>query len=619
LVLSKPALLPAQSSATRGTIDLRLQDFLRNVLERNESIQMRMLSFEANRRRTLAEYGTFEPEFTTSIQRDYNKRENTVEQQRSQGTGIFEEKNNIYQTGLEALVPTGARVRLGYTLRDLNNNLPSSIFSSTPHTNDEYQTFFGLTLTQPLLKNAGFSATLAGVRIAALASDVAYQDYRRQMMLIISTAEASYWNLYLAQEQVRFFQESVGTAEKILTDNRTRLQTGKGAEIEVLEAEAGLALRRSKLSEAEQKLYEAANRVISLYSETVVGTNRLIRAVDQPQVNETPPAFFDAWQMAFSSNPDYLIQKSKALQEFVRVGYAKNQRLPDLDLKASYGLNGLGETPSQSWDDIQRNDFPSWSIGVELRLPLAGNIKARNELIAARLKQREALVGLREVETQVANALDTAMHKVRSAQDSARSYETVASFNQNLLDAALARLDVGKIESRKVLEVEADLFESRNSVVEALVQYERAMLELELMEGAVLKNRNFDLTQRELESRTSLLAAHGNLTDEQYRQFILSVQKDYENKTRPPGPPDNPEQEKARKGFYEYLNSWDQTNAPPVLTNSPMQQRMFDSLRPLTSPPAPEIPTNAPPSQPESEADRKLRESLRDKLNQLKP
>ena len=45
-------------------------------------------------------------------------------------------------------------------------------------------------------------------------------------------------------------------------------------------------------------------------------------------------------------------QGKKVRQEELRVAYAKNQRLPQLDLKASYGLNGLGSTPGESWDDV---------------------------------------------------------------------------------------------------------------------------------------------------------------------------------------------------------------------------------------------------------------------------
>src|SRR5689334_20737807 len=258
-----------QSAARNGTIDLTLNDFLKAVLERNQTIQTRLLELEVNRRLYRAARGIFEPELVGSASREANKRENTVEQQRSTFSDVFDERNNIYQGGLETLVPTGARVRLGYTLRDLWNNLQTQDnFLFRGATNGEFQSFFGVTITQPLLKDAGYPATLASIRLAAIASDIAYQDYRRQTMLTISTAEASYWNLYMAQEQVRFFQESVSTAEKILNDGRARVQAGRGSELEVLEAESGLALRRSKLSEAEEKLYEAANRVLSLYSQT---------------------------------------------------------------------------------------------------------------------------------------------------------------------------------------------------------------------------------------------------------------------------------------------------------------------------------------------------------------
>ena len=548
--------LRAQPSAQPGTFDLKLDDFLKRVLEHNESLQSKLLEVEINRRKARGEFGTFEPELFGGVSREANKRENTAEQARSQSSGRFNERNNIYQGGIEALVPTGAKVRLGYTLRDLNNSLQGQaipFFGRLGGTNGEYQSFFGFSLTQPLLKNAWYPANLAGIRLAALSSDIAFQDYRRQLMLVVSTAEASYWNLYMAQEQVRFFKESVATAEKILGDNRDRVRAGVSSELDILEAEAGLALRRSKLSDANQKLYEAANRVISLYAESVVSTNRFVRAVDRPQIVDTNFLFFDAWQSAYESNPDYLTQRKKALQESVRLAYVKNQRLPELDLKGSYGLNGLGQTPGTAWDDIESHGFPSWSIGIELRIPLAGGIRSRNELAAARLREREALVSLHEVETQIANALDTAIHKINSTRDSVQSYQTVVNFNQNLLDSALARLEVGKVESRKVLEIEADLFEARNSAVDALVQFQRAGLEFDLMAGIVLKKRNLELTQKELETQTALLLHKGPLTDEQYASFIREVQLEYERKSAPLYPSDTPVQARARRALEEKM------------------------------------------------------------------
>src|SRR5207302_1469383 len=353
-----------------------LREFLQLVVERNESVQARELEFQIAQKKFKAERGIFEPELLLSYDRVENRRENTAEQRRSTGISQFEEKNNIYNAGLEALIPTGAKIRLGYSLHDLRNNLQDPPFgiivTNTPRR--EFQTFAGVNLTQPLLKNGWFSATLANIRLAALASDVAFQEYRHQMMLVISTAEAAYWNLFLAQEQVRFFRESALLAETLVRDNEARFQTGKGSELEVLEAKAGLALRKTTL--------------------------------------------------------------------------------PEADLKASYGLNGLGPDPESSWEDVQQRGFPSFSAGVEWHIPLGGGIRAKNELDAAKLRKRQALITLKETETQILNAIDTALRKIRSTHEAIGDYELIVSFNRNLLDSELERLEVGKIGSRRVLEVE---------------------------------------------------------------------------------------------------------------------------------------------------------------------
>ena len=585
----------AQSTTPKATVDLTLEEYIKRVVERNESVQVKILEVEFNQRRLAAERGTFEPAFFADLSHVATERQNSLEQRNSQsGLAIYRDKNNIYEGGVEALVPSGARLRLGYNLRELNNNLPVSVFSSLRNTNTEYQTFFGLSLAQPLLKGAWFPANLAAIRVAGLSSDLAFQDYRRQMMVMVSTAVAAYWELYLAQEQLRFFTDSVATAEKILKDNRARVEAGRGSELDVMESEAGLALRRSKLGEAEQQLYEAANKILSLSSVTVLETNRLVRAADNPEVGGEQFNFLDAWKSARDINPDYLSQQLKAAQEQVRLEYAKNQRLPELSLKASYGLNGLGETPGESWEDIQNAGFPAWSIGAEFRVPLAGDIKARNELRAAYLRCQEAKVGLREVETLIANGIDNALNKLRSARNSAQNYQTVVDFYRSLLDSALAQLEVGRIESRKLLDIEANLLDSRNSAAIARVQYQRAVLELELIQGSILKKHHFDLSQGELQTLTAELARQGQVTDEQYQDFIQKVQRAYEIKARASGAFDTPAQRAARRAMETGTSPWSGTNAVATFhlgpeTRDPVRKELRRKIEELekTSPSEP--------------------------------
>lgn len=552
---SAGALPPALSQATNA---LTLRDFLRLVIERNESLQSRILEYEITQKRLKAEEGIFEPELTLGYDRVENERENTAEQRRSSGVLVFKEKNNVYNSGIEALVPSGARVRLGYQLRDLRNNLQDPPVGTivTNGTGREYSTFAGISLTQPLLKNGWYPATMANIRLAALASDVAFQEYRRQMMLIISTAEASYWNLYLTQEQVRFFEESVRLASTLVADNRTRFDAGMAAELEVLEAEAGLALRQSKLAEARQKYLETAAQLLTLVALATPGSPRLVRALDAPGLSVQIPEFLESGQAALDLNPDYQAQFRKVRQEEIRLAYARNQRLPQLDLKASYGLNGLGSNPGQSWDDIERADYPSFAAGAELRIPLAGGRKTKRELEAARLRKQQSLSMLKEVETQVLNAVDTAIRKVANSVESARNYENVVSFSQNLLTNELARLETGKTTSRRVLEVEASLFEARNSVVEARVLYERARIELELVQGTLLRSRNLDLPQNELEERTTVLLRHLGVTP-QHLSILTGDLRDAYHNSQPdprgtvpsPGAPSSPTPEEYERAL----------------------------------------------------------------------
>jgi outer membrane protein TolC len=505
------------------TLDLKLADYLRLVVNQNETLQAQMLEVEAVRYRAKGEWGTFEPTASASILREGNRRQNNVEQQASQsGQPIFDERNTIYDTALETLIPTGGKVRLGFTESDMLNNVnPVPFFSTTnsPFTR-QYQSFAGVSFSQPILKNAGENVTMANIRIAALESDIAFQQYRRQLMLAISQAEAAYWNLYFAQEQLSFFEQSVKLAETVLSDSRERWKAGRASELDVMEAQSGLGLRQSKQNEALQNFYDAVGQVQSLSGMAPQEGGRLVRALDHPPAEIATPGYAQGFQRAFDSNPDYLIQLQKVDQEKVRLGVARNQRLPELDFKGAYGLNGLGATPGDSLEFLQTHAFPSWSLGFELKVPLGGGVKERNNFRAAMLTLQESIVNLNAIQTQIANAVDAGIRKTRKWQESIQSYQSVIDFNENLLKTQVARLNAGTIEPRKVLEVEADLFESRQSLAEALVQRQRALLALQLAQGTILEESHLDLTREELRRKTEAMLTKHSLPLNAYKPIL---------------------------------------------------------------------------------------------------
>lgn len=487
---------PVQAPSATNAMSLR--QVVEQVLVRNESIQIRQIEAEVSRKGEDAEHAVFEPRIVTSVDHLDSRRQNNVQQQSSLlSIPNFSERNSSYNTGIEFLLPTGAKLNTGATLRDLRNNVQSLRVLGR-----EYEAFVGASISQPLLKNFGPVATGSRIRLAALISDIAFQEYRRQLMMVVGRTESAYWDLYLTQEQERITAESIAVASTILEDNKNRAQLGQSSEIEVLRAQAGVHLREARHKDARLRRVQAAGQLAVLISDANLETNVLVLASDHPEIYREPLTYYNSYQQAFDLNPDYITRRKQAQQEKVRLAYAKNQRLPQLDLKASYGLNGLDSTPSGAWDTVTERGYPAWSVGMEMRIPLLGGLREKSEVDAAKLNQKKALLAIREIETQIGSALETALLRVRLQAENVTNYTAAVDFHERLLKDQRERLALGRVDTRSVLEVEEKLFEAKLAVLDNLIQHRKGLIDLELVSGSILQTRSLDLTKAELSQRT---------------------------------------------------------------------------------------------------------------------
>ena len=477
--------------ADASVLELTLDDARQLVILQNMEIASQRLGWDAAKALHRGERESlWEPTLVLSGERERNERENNSEQFVSQGVDDFSERNMVYRIAVEQPLITGGQVQLGYTLRDLNNNLREQRELEGPER--DYEAFLGLVFTQPLLRNAGREIALSLVEMARTESEVAFQEWRRQMMQALGSAEAAYWELHITQERVALREASVGVAEKILEDNRARFEAGRGGEVEVQQAEAGLALRQTQLLEARQELLDASSRLKTFFSESLRDGGMQLRTVDRPtlELQEMDEDLLLA--TAYDKHPDMLLRKHRLEQERLRMRYAENQTLPDLSVSASYGYNGLGEDASDAYGKIQDRDFVSWSVGVQLRVPLGGGRRARNEFEAARNRMRQGEMVVRSTEIALSNALVTSAQRVRNSFAQAQNYQRVAELNRRLLETELTRLDAGQSDSRKVLDTEERLTEALEREAASLTRYMVALIELELSSGALLSRRDLD-------------------------------------------------------------------------------------------------------------------------------
>jgi outer membrane protein TolC len=466
-------------------------DLFELVQEKNGEIRSKHLEWKNSGEAVNRERSIFEPEFVGAYQHEENRYRTTTKESASLGfRDVFDERNNDLDLAIEGLVPTGAQLRLGYKIQDQFNTLTQG--------EHEMKTFLGASLTQPLLKNGGVDATMAKIRITEADSDVEFQTYRQQQINTLSEAASAYWDLYFSQEKYNIRTASVQIAEKILEDSKVRVRTGKMAKTEVLEAEAGVFFRKSLEVQARQDIIAAMNALRTLFSSSAADKKIEIKVADRIEIDQLELSLNSSLEKASKLNPEYVASLRKLEREDVRVTFFKNQRWPQLDLKSSYGLNGLDNSVGDANRDNVDGDFPSWSVGFELRIPLGGGQKSRSELTIAKNRKQQALLEAKTVEVTVVNSIDTAIRNVHSTLEQVMHYGSVARLNKLLLEAEIARLKEGKSNSRLVLDKEENLHRAKEAAIESLVNYKKALLGLEVAEGSLLLNIGIEAKEVDL-------------------------------------------------------------------------------------------------------------------------
>jgi outer membrane protein TolC len=474
---------------------ISLTELIRRVVVQNQQIQIQKAQWDIKQAEEAGTHAIFEPEFVSSAEYEDNSQRNTVQESINRlGEDVYTERNWDYNFTLEGLVPTGGKVSLDYELRDLSN----SVTKSAANEDNEYQMYLGLNLRQPLLKNAGIETTKTAIRVAQSESQASFQEYRQEMMRKVSEAANIYWDFYRAQENLILIQESLRIADKILTDNRQRHRTGKMAKTEVLEAMAGVVSRRALFSEAQQKHREAANRLSKVLSVPPSQAGLRFEATDKPVVDKLDFDNQKILQNAFELQPVYLEARERLEEADIKLAYAKNQRWPELDLIASYGFNGLDFSRGGSWDQIKNGDYETWSVGIEFRVPIGGGIKTRSDLRKAKLEIKSQLLELKDIEVIVTNNIDTALHRISSAEEQRQYADGVVELRKRLLDAELARLDAGKSSTRLILEKEDDYRNAKEFALKNNVELQIALTELELADGTILLNYDVEIMEIEL-------------------------------------------------------------------------------------------------------------------------
>ncbi len=466
-----------------------LDAFVTDVVRTNPGVREARLQWLIRTGQARAEWGAYEPTLDASYKDQGLHQQNTaLEQFQQLGTPLYDEKNDAYSLAVEGNLPTGANYNVGASLTRLQDTYVEQ---------GQFKSFVGVSAQQPLLKGFTHGAPMASIKTAFEDRIIAFHEYRRQLMTAVTQAEAAYWNLGFAQQVLRMDSDSVQVARDLLQTAQEAARVGRMSDLDVREAEAELASREATREDGELTVSEAMRQLRLLVAGSPDDGSQAIVAADSLVVDENahwnPAAEQRSYQeWAERAQPDLMIEGEQVAKEGVLVDLQKDQALPELDLTGSYGYTGLGDTPQDSLDSLGTQSYPTWSIGLELRLPLLFGVKQRNDLEVEQLKRELASVRLAAAHKQMTDTIASLVQSIATLREHIDNQHKVAQVKGDLLEVQIARVHDGTGSLPEVYSAEDALRQARQHELEAVVRYRQATLELERASGSVLRDHGLE-------------------------------------------------------------------------------------------------------------------------------
>ncbi len=481
------------AAQTNKVQSITLEEAVQTALQHNLNVQIQRFNPLLDRFALEANYGAYDTSFSFIPKDTYTAQPGQIFNGLQSPSEHVNDHN--YSAGFggingsNALTPWGLQYNLGLSLdRSTYTRFDSNGVPLAPFTQNK--TFAGLTLDQPLLKNFWIDTTRATILVAKKTVEFDELAFRQLVITNISATEQAYDELNYAFENVKVQEEAVALADQLVSDNKRKVQVGVLTVLDVAQSLSQLASAKAALLAARQLVMTDENNLKSLLTDQYRQMHDIqLRPADK--LVAVPQAFDlqESWETGLAKRPDVLAARVNTERADVNRRLQKNQLFPQLDLTGSYGRSGLSSALGGAYDQIPRNDYPSYSYGMILSFPLS-NKAARNNYKAAKaaLQQAQLLYQLTEqtMLIQIQNTIESARSDLAQV-DATREARVYA---EQALAAEEKKLQVGTSTPFVVLQLQSNLTAARSAEIRALANYNEDLVQLAQFEGTILEKHH---------------------------------------------------------------------------------------------------------------------------------
>jgi outer membrane protein len=469
---------PEANEVPPEKLSLSLEQCRAFALTNNLQLKATLIDPTIAAERLSEEEAKFEASFLANVSMDQREGQSV-----SQYTGIYGtvDKRTTTDLGVQVPLRTGGSVQFDVADSRISSNAPGVL--ADPY----YESSASISLSQPLLRNAGEWFNTHSIRLAGYESQITDARTKLEVITVLAAVDRVYWRLYAARRELEVRKQQHDLALAQLDQVRRLVDVGQRAEVEIVRAEAGVAQQLEAIIIAENNLRDRereAKRVIQkpgldMRSPTVVipmTEPDLIRYdLDRAQLVRT----------GMDMRMELLELQLQLLEDASNLDFARNQTLPLVTLGYSYNVSGAGITRGDSYDVLFDNTFNNQHLGLQATIPI-GNEAAKSRLRQAIYERRKRLATRKDRES-------TVEQEVLNAADSVETnWQRILAARQNtilqnrLYEAEKRQFEVGLRTSTDVLDAQTKFADAQSSEITALAEYQIALVDLAYATGTIL-------------------------------------------------------------------------------------------------------------------------------------
>jgi outer membrane protein TolC len=483
---SQPSAETGADSANPPELVLTMSEAVVRGLDANLDVQIERLQPAMAEQLRQYRLGAFDPHLTghytfESLETPQNTRDFFAT---GRAVEVMQEENIRTESNLVGLLPTGTRYKVTVVAYSLKNTLNREALARYY---PEYTTTTSLTLTQPLLRGFGTAAAMAEVNIAKSELKASEYALRARVDEVASRVLDAYIEAIYGRELIRVINDRISVAGRLRDDNDKRLRQGLMAPIDVMQAESTRAAAQIELVRAQNFLVETENRLRELlFTDFVQGADTRFLFVDELREVTLKESLPTLRGLALDRSMEYQVAQQKVETAKLQLRQARNERLPNVDLQASVGLNGLGGTLNDGFSDYSNRTQPDYSVGLVADIPITFQAE-KAQLARAMLVVRQAELEAKRTANRVVSQIQTAYARVSSALQRTEASSRAVATAQETLNAEEKRLTNGLTTSFNVLKLQDELAQARINRLEAVAEGHKALVILWSVAGVLLE------------------------------------------------------------------------------------------------------------------------------------